>query len=135
MLTYRTCAILALTLTMTAAHPPQPSRASLPGTVTFEVTSVPRKHVPGQIRGEPIEFEMNALNAQLKRAAQLHHKTTPYTVTVSGREAYAMFRQTAGRDILHVEVHPTDHNSCQSTAALTLLVVRGDSCSGAIMHP
>ena len=135
MLGYRTCAILALSLAMTAAHPSRPSQASPPGTVAFEVTSIPRKHVPGRHRGEPVEFEMNALDANLKRAVYLHHKTTPYTVTVQGREAYAIFRQSGGRDILHVVVRPTDHNSCQATSAMSLLVVRGDSCSGAIMRP
>ena len=132
---HRTCAILALTLTMTAAHPSQPSQPRASATVTFEVTSVPRKYVAGQFRGEPIQFEVNALDASLKRAIYLYDKTTPYTVTVPGREAYAMFRQSGGRDILHVEVRPTDHNSCQATSALALLVVRGDSCSGAIMRP
>lgn len=65
MLRYRSCAILALPLTLTAARPTQPA-VNPPGVVTFEVTSLARKYAPGSNRGEPIEFEVHVLGADLK---------------------------------------------------------------------
>jgi len=130
----RTSVILALTLAMTAARPSQVP-ASPPGFVVFEVTSVPYKYVAGQIRGAPVEFAMHALGANLKRSVDFERKTTPYTVTLKGREVYAMFNQVGGRDILNVEVHPTANKGCQVTASISLLIVRGDSCGGTFMDP
>jgi hypothetical protein len=130
----RASAIHALTLAMTAAYS---SRVPLsqPRFVVFEVTSSPYRYAPGQIRGEPVEFAMHTLDANLKRSVDFERKTTPYTVTLKGREAYAMFNQVSGRDILHVEVRPTSNKSCQVTSPISLLIVRGDSCGGTFMDP
>jgi len=131
---YRTYGILALTLAMTAARPSQPL-ANRPRELEFKVTSFPYKHMTGEGQGEPIEFEMRALDADLKNSTNIRRKTTPYTVTVKGNEAYVLFRTVSGRDLLHVEVRATDHRSCQSTAPIILLIVRGDTCGGLFMDP
>jgi hypothetical protein len=83
----RHSAIHIFTLAMTAAHS---SRVPLsqPRFVVFEVTSSPYRYAPGKIRGEPVEFAMHALGANLKRSVDFERKTTPYTVTLKGREAY-----------------------------------------------
>ena len=130
----RTSAILALPLWMTAARPSQVP-VSPPGFVVFEITSSPYRYAPGQMRGGPVEFAMHTLGANLKRSVDFERKTTPYTVTLKGREAYAMFNQVSGRDILHVEVRPTSNKSCQVTSPISLLIVRGDSCGGTFMDP
>jgi hypothetical protein len=130
----RTHVILSLTMAMTAARPSQVP-ASPPGLVVFEVTSSPRRYTPGQIRGEPVEFAMHALGANLKRSADFERKTTPYTVTLKGHEVYAMFNQVGGRDVLHVEVYPTSNKGCQATSPIILLILRGENCGGTISDP
>jgi hypothetical protein len=130
----RTSAIHTLTLAMTAAHSSHvPMRQ--PGFLVFEVTSSPYRYTPGQIRGGPVDFAMHALGANLKRSVDFERKTTPYTVTLKGNEAYAVFTQVGGRDILRIEVSPTSKKSCQATSPIILLIVRGDSCGGTIMDP
>ena len=130
----RTHAILSLTAAMTAARPSQ-APTSPPGFVAFVVTSVPYRATPGKFRGEPVEFAMHALGANLKRAGNFERKTTPYTVTLKGREAYAMFNQVGGRDVLHVEVYPTSNKGCQATSPIILMILQGDNCAGAISDP
>ena len=134
MFRYRTCAILAISLMLTAAGP-SPLPVNPPAVVTFEVTSQARQYAPGPNRGEPIDFEVHALGGDLKNAVDYDRKTTPYNVTVRGREAYAMFRQLGGNDLLHIVVRPTGRKSCQATARLSFVVVRGDSCGGSTMRP
>lgn len=125
----RTHGILSLILAMTAARPSQ-VQVSPPGFVVFQVTSSPRRYSFGKIQGEPVEFAMHALGANLKRSVDFERKTTPYTVTLRGSEAYAMFTQIGGRDILRVEVSPTNKKSCEVTSPISLLIVRGESCGG-----
>jgi hypothetical protein len=130
----RAFVVLSLTIAMTAARQSQVP-VSPPGFVVFEVTSIPHRYTPGQIRGEPVEFAMHALGANLKRSVDFERKTTPYTVTLKGREVYAMFNQVGGSDILNVEVNPTSNKGCQVTAPISLLIVRGDQCGGTFMDP
>lgn len=129
--------MLALTLTMTAARPTQLS-ANGSGFLIFEVTSlpIPAPYVVGKA-GDPVEFEVSALGANLKRTGTIGRKTTPSTVTVQGPDAYVMFHQISGtdRNMLRVEVHPTNHSSCGVNAWLSLLVVQGNSCGGSYMDP
>ena len=134
MSSYHTYSILALTLAMTAARPSQVP-VSPSGSVVFEVTSIPYRYVAGKNLGEPVEFAVHVLGGDLKRSVDYERKMTPFIVTVKGREAYAMFRQISGRDILNVEVRPTRSRGCQVTSSMSLLIVKGDSCGGTFMDP
>ena len=137
MFRYRRLAIPALTLTMTAAQssnwPVAP--VSPAGAVVFEVNSIPSRPVKGQMLGPPIEFTVHALGAGLKRSVDFERRTTPTTETVPGRDVSALFRQIGGNGILFVEVRPTRSKSCQVTAPVSMLIVRGNDCGGAFTDP
>ena len=92
--------------------------------VTFTITSVEP--------GRSVQFEAQALGADLKRAIHIDRAGTPYTLHVLGREAYAVFHQLGGPGLLRVEVRPTMNREVASEAHTILFVVRGDSAGATI---
>jgi hypothetical protein len=129
---YRNCALILLTLALTAAYRSAP-HAGLPESITIEVGSVAHHPRSGQFRGEPVEFAVVALGGDLKRKIDLTHRMTPFTVVVEGREAYAMFQQTGGTDMLSVEVRVSRNKSCQANAPVSFIVVRDGTCGAGYM--
>ena len=132
----RFCAypLLALSLGASVTQSPEvPISGS--GSVYIRVTSIPRKYAPNLQSGRPIQFTAMALGEDLKKRADFINKTTPYILNLRGSDAYVMIRQESGEDMMYIEVRVSPRKSCEITARMSFVVVRGAECGGQYMPP
>jgi hypothetical protein len=71
---------------------------------------------------KPVEFAVRYFGADVQSGDARDHVTTPYDITVTGDEAYAIFRQTGGPGAMRIEVRK-GNASGTTTGPVSMIVV------------
>ncbi len=83
-------------------------------------------HVSSAAPNTTVEFDMRYFGAGIQDGNHGEHLTTPYDVTVPGKEIYALFRQTGGTGTMRVDVHGHHGVAGSATGAIGMIVMSGD---------